>query len=69
MEIFAVKSNTVSEISEELLNDIFVEFDRSSPNKNFTDRSEEVKSSGWLQVDGLSAKYVAESTKKCILIR
>ena len=46
LEIFTVKNNTNAEISKELLNGIFTEFDRSSLNKNFTDRSEEVKS--WL---------------------
>ena len=65
MEIFATKKSTISEISKELLNDIFVEFDRSSTIKNVTDRL----NLGELQVDDTSAKFTAESTKKYIPIR
>ena len=34
---FAVKRNIVSEVSKEILNDIFAEFDGSSRIKNITD--------------------------------
>ena len=50
--IFAVKRTTISEISKELLNDIFAKCDRSSPIKNFTDRL----NPGELQVGDISAK-------------
>ena len=51
-------------ISEELLNDIFVEFDWSSPIKNFTEgqRSNLCE----LQADDISGKVTLESTKKYI---
>ena len=63
MEIFIVKRNIFSEISKVLLNDIFAEFDRSSPIKNIiTERL----NLGESQVDDISAKLAAESTKKCI---
>ena len=32
-EIFTVKRSTISDISKELLNDVFTEFDKSSPIK------------------------------------
>lgn len=38
MWIFSVNRNTVTEISEELLNDTFAEFDGGNPVKNITDR-------------------------------
>ena len=60
-----MQRSTISEISEELLNDILAEFDRSSSIKNITDRL----NLGELQVDNISAKFTAESTKKYIPIR
>ena len=60
LEIFAVKRNIISEISKELLNYIFAEFDKSSSIKNVTDRLNLDE----LQVDGISAKFTAERTKK-----
>ena len=59
--MFAVKLNFVSEISKVLLNDIFAELDGSSGIKNIiTGRL----SLGGLQVDDISTKITAESTKK-----
>ena len=63
--IFSIKRSTISEISKKLLKDIFAECDRSSSIKNFTDRL----NLGELQVDGISAKFTAESTKKYIPIQ
>ena len=40
---------------------LFAEYDRSSPIKNFTDRLNLRRE---LQVDDISAKFTAESTKK-----
>ena len=65
-EIFVVKRNIVSEISKELLNDIFAEFDGSSRVKNNTDRFLNL---GELQVDDISAKLTNESTKKYVPIK
>ena len=60
IEIFAVTWNVVSEISKVLLN-IFAELDGSSGIKNIiTDQL----NLGGLQVDDISAKITAESTKK-----
>ena len=59
MEIFPVNRSTISEISKELLNYIFAEFDRKSPVKNFTYRSEVVNPSQ-LQEDDISIKLTAE---------
>ena len=44
---------------------VFAEYDRSNPIKNFTDRL----SLRELQVEDISAKFTAESTKKFIPIR
>ena len=44
---------------------LIAECDRSSPIKNFTDRLNLYE----LQVDDISAKFTAESTKKCIPVR
>ena len=44
---------------------LFAEYDRSSPIKNFTDRLNLRE----LQVDDISAKFTAESTKKYIPFR
>ena len=44
---------------------VFAEYDRSNPIKNFTDRLNLRE----LQVDDISAKFTAESTKKFIPIR
>ena len=63
---FAVKRNIVSEISKEILDDIFAEFDGSSVIKNITDTSLNL---GELQIDDVSSKFTAESTKKYIAIR
>ena len=63
--IFSIKRSTISEISKKLLKDIFAECDRSSSIKNLTDRL----NLGELQVDGISAKFTAESTKKYIPIQ
>ena len=60
LEIFTVKRSIISEISKELLNYIFAEFDKSSSIKNVTDRLNLDE----LQVDGISAKFTAERTKK-----
>ena len=49
MEIFTVKRNTASEISKELVNDIFAEADGSIQFKNITDRI----NLGELQVDNI----------------
>ena len=60
MEILAVKWNVVSEISKVLLNIIVAELDGSGGIKNIiTDRL----NLGGLQVDDISAKITAESTK------
>ena len=58
--VFAAKSSTTSENTKELLDDIFAECDRSSLIKNFTDRL----NFGEMQVDDISTKSTAESTKK-----
>ena len=58
--VFAAKSSTTSESTKELLDDIFAECDRSSLIKNFTDRL----NFGEMQVDDISTKSTAESTKK-----
>ena len=63
---FAVKRNIVSEISKEILDDIFAEFDGSSVIKNITDTSLNI---GGLQIDNISPKFTSESTKKYIAIR
>ena len=65
MENFAVKTSTISEINTELLNDIFTEFDRSSPIKNITDKLNLAE----VEVDNISAKFTAENKKKYIPIR
>ena len=61
MEIFAVKWNVVSDISKVLLNDIFAELDGSSGIKNIITGRLNL---GGLQVDDISTKITAESTKK-----
>ena len=64
IEIFAVKWNVVSEISKVLPNNIFAEFDGSSGIKNIiTYRLNLVGA----QVDKISAKIMAEDTKKYIV--
>ena len=65
LEFFAINRNTVSEISREILNYIFADFDGSRPIKNITNRLH----LGGLQIDEMSAVFTAESTKKCIPIR
>ena len=65
LEFFAVNRNIVSEISREILNDIFAEFDGSRPIMNVTNKL----NLGGLQIDEMSAIFTAESTKKCIPIR
>ena len=66
IQIFVVKWNIISEISQLLLNDIFAEFDGSSGIKNIiTDKL----SLGGLQLDDTSLKITAESTKKYVPIR
>ena len=64
LEALALKRNTLSEISEKLLKDIFAEFDGSSP----IDISYKLNL-GKLQVDAVSAKFTAGSTKGHIPIR
>ena len=59
LEIFALKRNTLSEMSEKLLKDIFVEFDGSSPIDNVSYKL----NLGELQVDDISAKFAAGNTK------
>ena len=44
---------------------VFAEYDRSNPIKNFTDRLNLRE----LQVEDISAKFTAESTKKFIPVR
>ena len=61
MEIFAIKWNVVSEIGKVLLNDIFAELDGSSGIKNIITGRLNL---GGLQVDDISTKITAESTKK-----
>ena len=68
LEVFAVKTSTISEINKELLNDIFSKLDRSSTIKKFTDRPERLIL-GELQVDDISTKLTAENTKKYTSIR
>ena len=64
LEIFAVKRNITSDISWELLNDIFAEVDGSIRIKNITD----MLNLGELQANDVSAKLTTESTKKYIPI-
>ena len=52
-EIFTLKRRIVSEISQELPNDIFAEFDRNSRIKNITERL----NLGELQVDDVTTNY------------
>ena len=59
-EIFALRGNTLSEISEKLLNYTFTEFDGSSPIDNIL---------GELLVHDISATFTAGSTKGYIPIR
>ena len=61
MEIFAIKWNVVSEIGKVLLNDIFAELDGSNGIKNIITGRLNL---GGLQVDDISTKITAESTKK-----
>ena len=63
--IFALKRNTLSEISEKLLKDIFSEFDGSCPIGNISYKL----SLGELQVDDISATFTEGSTKGYITIR
>ena len=49
-----------------IVDDIFAEFDGSSVIKNITDTSSNL---GELQIDDISSKFTAESTKKYIAIR
>ena len=65
LKIFAVKRNIFSEISKILLNDIFAEFDGSSPIENIITDSLNLSE---LEVDDISAKITAESTKKCTTV-
>ena len=65
LEFLAVNRNIISEISREILNDIFAESDGSRPIKNITNRF----NLGGLQIDEMSAIFTAESSKKCIPIR
>ena len=65
LEALALKRNTLSEISEKLLKDIFAEFDGSSPIDNISYKL----NLGKLQVDAVSAKFTAGSTKGHIPIR
>ena len=53
LEIFTLKRRIVSEISQELPNDIFAEFDRNSRIKNITERL----NLGELQVDDVTTNY------------
>ena len=53
LEIFTLKRRIVSEISQELPNDIFAEFDRNSRIKNITERL----NLGELQVDNVTTNY------------
>ena len=53
LETFSVKRSTISEITIGLLDDIFKEFDRSSPIKNITDMLNRVE----LKVDDISATF------------
>ena len=64
LEIFTVKRNITSDISWELLNDIFAEVDGSIRIKNITD----MLNLGELQAHDVSAKLTTESTKKYIPI-
>ena len=64
MEIFAVKWNVVSDISKVLLNDIFAELDGSRGIKNIITGLVNLLNLGGLQVDDISTKITAESTKK-----
>ena len=62
--IFVVKKSTISKIIKKLLHDIFAEYNRTNPFKSFT-----VKFNlGELPVNGISAKFTAESTKKYITV-
>ena len=65
LEIFTVKRNIFSEISKVLLNDMFAEFNGSSRIKNIIT---DISNFSELQVDDISAKVTAESTKKFITI-
>ena len=66
LEIFALKSIMFLETSKDLVNDAFAEFDGSSRMKNsITDRL----NLGELQVDNISANFMAETRKKFIAIR
>ena len=65
-KFFDVKRNIVSEICKETPNDIFAEFCRSCPVKNISNNR---LNPGEFQIDGISAKYTAESTKKYISTR
>ena len=53
LEIFTLKRRIVSEISQELSNDVFAEFDRNSRIKNITERL----NLGELQVDDVTTNY------------
>ena len=53
LEIFTLKRRIVSEISQELPNDVFAEFDRNSRIKNITERL----NLGELQVDDVTTNY------------
>ena len=65
-KFFDVKRNIVSVIGKEMLNDIFVEICGNSQIKNITDNR---LNPDELQVDYISAKFTAESTKKYISTR
>ena len=64
-EIFALRGNTLSEISEKLLNYTFTEFDGSSPIDNISYKL----NLGELLVDDISATFTAGSSKGYIPIR
>ena len=64
LETFALKRSALSKISEKLL-DIFAEFDGSSP----IDTVSYKLNLGELQVDDMSAKFTAGSTKGNISIK
>ena len=57
--VFAVKRITIPEISKELPNGTFGEYDRSSPIKNFTYRLNLDE----LKIDDISQKFTVENAK------
>ena len=63
---FSVKRNIFSEIRNEILNDIFAEFDRTNRMKIVTGNRFNL---GDLQVDGISTKFTTEFFSMTILGR